>query len=211
VPPARAAEHRQAFADACNELGPDAPTLCEGWTTKDLVAHVYVREHRPDAAPGVLPLGPWSAYTGRVMNSVLRVHDYATLVEQVWTPPRWLEVTRLEDAINTVEFSVHAEDVRRANGREPRPTDDRFERWLWRRLRRQAKLMFRRVPAQVRLVPDVGDPVDVGKAARSGDSAAVEVRGKPSEILLLAYNRKEVARVTVVGARDALMSARLGL
>jgi hypothetical protein len=60
-------------------------------------------------------------------------------------------------------------------------------------------------------VPDVGDPVDVGKAARSGDSAAVEVRGKPSEILLLAYNRKEVARVTVVGARDALMSARLGL
>jgi len=25
-------------------------------TTKELVAHVYVREHRPDAAPGVLPL-----------------------------------------------------------------------------------------------------------------------------------------------------------
>ena len=202
-----AKEHRQAFVDVCTQLGPDAPTLCEGWTTKDLVAHVYVREHRPDAAPGVLPLGPLSAYTERVMASALRVHGYAELLEQVRTPPRWLDALRLDDALNTVEFFVHTEDVRRPNGLEPRPTDDRFERWLWRRLRRQARVMFRRVPADVRLVPDVGDPADVGKRSR----AAVEVRGLPSEILLLAYNRKDAARVTIVGDREALTSARLGL
>jgi uncharacterized protein (TIGR03085 family) len=201
-----AKEHRRAFADACVQLGPDAPTLCEGWTTKDLVAHVYVREHRPDAAAGVLPLGPLSAYTERVMKSVLRVHDYRTLVEQVRTPPRWLDALRLDDAVNTVEFFVHAEDVRRANGRDRRPTDDAFERWIWRRLRRQARLMFRRVSADVRLLPDVGDPVNVGRGG-----PAVEVRGAPSEILLLAYNRKEQAKVTVVGDREALMTARLGL
>jgi uncharacterized protein (TIGR03085 family) len=202
----RAAAQRQAFADVCAELGPDAPTLCEGWTTKELVAHVYVREHRPDAALGVLPLGPLSAYTARVMASALRVHTYADLVEKARTPPPWLNAVRLDDAVNTVEFFVHTEDARRANGRAPRPTDDRLERWLWRRLRRQARLMFRRVPAQVRLLPDVGDPVDVG-----GKGPAVEVRGLPSEILLLAYNRKDAADVTIVGDREALMTARLGL
>ena len=202
----RAGAQRQAVADACAELGPDAPTLCEGWTTKELVAHVYVREHRPDAALGVLPLGPLSAYTERVMSSVLRVHPYAELVEESRTPPPWLRAKRLDDAINTVEFFVHTEDARRANGLAPRPSDDQLERWLWRRLRRQARMMFRRVPAQVQLVPDVGDPVVVGKGG-----PAVEVRGAPSEILLLAYNRKEAADVTVVGDREALMTARLGL
>ena len=197
---------RQAFADACAELGPDAPTLCEGWATKELVAHCYVREHRPDAALGVLPLGPLSAYTERVMASALRIHPYAELVERVRTPPAWLRAVGLEDALNTVEFFVHAEDVRRANGREPRPSDDQLERWLWRRLRRQARLAFRRVPAQVQLVPDVGDPVVVGKGG-----PAVEVRGAPSEILLLAYNRKDAARVDIAGDRDALMSVTIGL
>ena len=207
----RAAAQRAAFVDACSQLGPDAPTLCEGWATKDLVAHVYVREHRPDAAAGVLPLGPLSAYTERVMASVLRVHGYDELVDKVRTPPRWLAALGLDDAVNTVEFFVHTEDARRANGREPRPRDDELERWVWRRLRRQARVMFRRVPAKVRLVPDSahsigGDPVEVGKGG-----AAVEVRGAPTEILLLAFNRKEHARVDVTGDRDVLMSARLGL
>ena len=184
--------------------------MCEGWATKELVAHVYVREHRPDAALGVLPLGPFSAYTERVMGSVLRVHPYDELVETVRTPPAWLNAVRLDDAINTVEFFVHTEDARRANGRGPRPSDDQLERWLWRRMRRQARMMFRRVPAQVRLVPDVGDPIDVGKQVDERGSA-VEVRGRPSEILLLAYNRKDAADLTVVGDREALMSARLGL
>lgn len=206
----RAAAQRQAFADVCAELGPDAPTLCEGWTTKELVAHIYVREHRPDAALGVLPLGPLSAYTERVMASTLRVHSYDELVEQARKPPGWLSAIRLDDAINTVEFFVHTEDARRANGREPRPSNDQLERWLWRRMRRQARTMFRRVQAQVRLLPDVGDPIDVGKPV-DDRASAVEVRGRPSEILLLAYNRKDAADVTVVGDREALMSARLGL
>ena len=86
----RAGEQREAFAQVCSGLGPDAPTLIDSWTTKELVAHVYVREHRLDAAPGVLPLGPWPAYTERVMSSALRVHGYDDLLEQVRTPPPWL-------------------------------------------------------------------------------------------------------------------------
>ena len=36
-----------------HELGPDAPTLCEGWTTRDLAAHLWVRENRLDASAGL--------------------------------------------------------------------------------------------------------------------------------------------------------------
>lgn len=34
--------------------GPDAPTLGAGWKTRDLAAHLVVRESRPDAAAGVI-------------------------------------------------------------------------------------------------------------------------------------------------------------
>ncbi|MDQ1699352.1 MAG: hypothetical protein QOG34_1215, partial [Frankiaceae bacterium] len=81
----RAAAERAALADALTTVGPDAPTLCEGWTAADLAAHVYVREHRPDATAGVLPLGPLSSYTERVMRCALRVHGFAALVEAIRT------------------------------------------------------------------------------------------------------------------------------
>lgn len=200
-----AAAQREAFAAVCERLGPDAPTLI-GWTTKELVAHCYVREHRPDAAPGVLPLGPLSAYTERVMTSALHVHGYDALVAAVRTPPAWLRLVALDDTVNTVEFFVHTEDVRRANGMDPRPVDMGLEQWVWRRLRRQARLAFRRVPAKVRLVPTVGDAVEVGKGG-----AVVEARGRPTELLLLAYNRKDAADLEVTGDKTSLWSAKLGI
>jgi len=201
-----AATQRAAFADVCAELGPGAPTLIDDWLTQDLVAHCYVREHRPDAAPGVLPLGRWSSYTERVMASTLRVHGYGPLVEAIRTPPPWLRAPRLDDAMNTVEFFVHTEDVRRANGRDPRPNDDTLEEWVWKRLSRQARVSFRRVPAKLRLIPPTGSPVDVGKGG-----PVLEVRGRPTELLLLAFNRKSAAQVDIDGDRGLLMSAKLGI
>ena len=197
---------REAFAAVCAELGPDAPTLIGDWRTKELVAHVFVREHRPDAAPGVLPLGPLSSYTERVMRSALRVHGYDALVAAVREPPRWLALDGLDDALNTIEYFVHTEDARRGNAMPPRPLDMGLEQWVWKRLSRQARLSFRRVHAKVRLVPTVGEPVVVGKGG-----AEVEVRGRPTELLLLAYNRKDAADVDVQGARSALWSAKLGI
>lgn len=203
-----AAHERAALVDVLGELGPDAPTLCEGWTTKDLAAHVYVRERRPDAALGVLPLGPLSAYTDRVMQSVLRVHGYDEIVHRLHDVAPIVRFAHLDEAINTVEFFVHTEDVRRPNGLPARDMPEEFERKIWSRLSRQARLSFRRAKVRVRLVPTVGAPVELG----SGE--AVEVRGRPSEILLFAYNRKADAKLDLVGstsAVDALQQARLGL
>jgi uncharacterized protein (TIGR03085 family) len=203
-----AAHERSALVDVLHELGPDAPTLCEGWTTKDLAAHVYVRERRPDAAIGVLPLGPLSAYTERVMASVLRVHGYDEIVQRLRTVAPIVRIAHLDEAINTVEFFVHTEDARRPNGLPSRDMPEEFERKIWGRLSKQGRMSFRRVNARVRLVPTVGEPVEFG----SGET--VEVRGRPSELLLLAYNRKADAKVDLVGDAvvvDALQNARLGL
>jgi uncharacterized protein (TIGR03085 family) len=203
-----AAHERAALVDALTEVGPDAPTLCDGWTAADLAAHVYVRERRPDAALGVLPLGPLSAYTNRVMTSVRRVYSYDELLRKISEVAPILRVTHLDEVINVVEFFVHTEDVRRPSNLAVREMPADFERAIWARLSRQARMSFRRVPVRVRLEPTVGKPVEVGRGE------LVEVRGKPSELLMLAFNRKAVARVEYDGspaAIDALRGARIGL
>ncbi|MGJ4074519.1 maleylpyruvate isomerase N-terminal domain-containing protein [Corynebacterium macclintockiae] len=44
---------REALANLLQQSGPDAPTLCEGWSTRDLAVHLVIREYRPDAAAGL--------------------------------------------------------------------------------------------------------------------------------------------------------------
>ena len=203
------AEHERAeLLDALAELGPEAPTLCEGWLTKDMAAHIYVRERRPDAALGVLPLGPLSAYTDRVMASALRTLGYEEILRRMRHVPAHLRIASLDAAINTVEYFVHTEDVRRPNAMPARDLPDDFERTIWRRLAKQARLSFRRVDAEVTLVPTIGDPVRVGKGER------IEVHGRPSELMLLAFNRKDAAKVDLMGSTSAvekLQNATLGL
>ena len=203
-----AAHERAALVDALTELGPDAPTLCEGWLTKDMAAHVYVREHRPDAALGVLPLGPLSAYTERVMKSVLEAQGYDGLLLKLRRPAPIVRALHVDEAINTVEFFVHTEDVRRPNKMPLREMPEEFERKIWRRVSQQGRMSFRRAGARVRLVPTVGEPAEFGKGP------LVEVHGKPSELLLLAFNRKADAKVEYTGDAegiDAIQKAQLGL
>ena len=79
----------------------------------------------------------------------LRAQSFADAVRQA---PAWLRVGPVDDLVNTIEYFIHAEDVRRPNRLPARPMPAEFERWIWRRLSRQARLSFRRVPARVRLV-----------------------------------------------------------
>ncbi|HEU5034003.1 MAG TPA: TIGR03085 family metal-binding protein [Mycobacteriales bacterium] len=205
------AEHeRGALLEALAELGPDAPTLCEGWSTQHMAAHLYVRERRPDAALGVLPLGPLSAYTDRVMASVLRVHSYDDLLDRLRTPPAYVRALRLDELINVVEFFVHTEDVRRPNPMPVRDLPEPLQRGLAQRLSRQARVLFRRAPVPLRLEPTVGLSVRAG--AKDGD--VVTVKGLPSEILLFGFNRKDAARVDLDGSAESverLQQAQLGL
>src|SRR4051812_22323330 len=135
-----------------------------------MAAHVYVRERRPDAALGVLPLGPLSAYTDRVMASTLRTLGYDEVVRRFRTVPALLRLGSIDELMNAGEYFIHTEDVRRPNGLPRREMPAEFERQIWSRLSKQARLSFRRAKARVRLVPTGGgDPVEVG----SGETVEV--------------------------------------
>jgi uncharacterized protein (TIGR03085 family) len=61
---------RSRLCDLFLEVGPDQPTLCEGWTTADLAAHLVIRERRPDAAPGILVGGKLAEHSENVRTKV---------------------------------------------------------------------------------------------------------------------------------------------
>src|SRR5882724_7843309 len=102
---------RVRFADVLESAGPDAPTLCTPWLTRDLVAHVILRERRPDAAPGIV-FGPLAGHTQHVQDQ-LAGEPWPRLLETIRSRPPLL-IGPLDDLINTTEFYVHTEDVRRA-------------------------------------------------------------------------------------------------
>ena len=203
---------RAYLADALDHLGPDAPTLCEGWTTRDLAIHVMIRERRPDAAPGLV-VPALSGWTDKVMQSH-RGDAYAEVVGRVRSgPPSWspFAVPGVAGLANPFEFFVHHEDVRRAQpGWEPRELDADVEDLIWSRLGRQTRLMFRKVPVGVALRRRDDGAESVARAG----TPIVTVVGLPSELVLYAFGRRSVAKVDLEGdasARSQLESAELGI
>jgi uncharacterized protein (TIGR03085 family) len=203
-----AASERAALCDLLDELGPDAPTLCAGWRTSDMAAHLYVRERRPLAGPGIL-IKPLAGFTQREMAKALERHGYKGLVAKVRSGPP-LAWRPLDRGVNTLEYLVHHEDVRRgATGWEPR-LDKALDDAAWAALRRGAKFLGRGVKgAGLELVRPGGERV----VARNATPRA-EVTGGPVELLLFLYGRGAAARITVEGdvaARAALERAKFGI
>jgi uncharacterized protein (TIGR03085 family) len=208
MPQSIAQSERQALCNLLEERGPLAPTLCEGWTTSDLAAHLFVRENRPFASPGILfaPLAPMTAHA---MDKAKRELGYGGLITRLrgGPPLPW----RLIDAqMNTIEYFVHHEDVRRAeSGSEPRK-DAALDLALWTMVKRGARVMARRMHgAGLELVaPGYGTVL-----ARSQQPRAV-VTGGPQELILLLFGRRSAARLEIDGpkaAQEALASAHLGI
>ena len=201
---------RAALADLLEELGPDAPTLCDGWTTSDLAAHLVVRESTPQAAGIMLP--QFAEQTNVAMTNLLTRYGYAEVVSRLrGGPPKWspARLRFVDEAINTAEFFVHHEDVRRAQAEwEPRKLPTGLEDQLWKRASIAGKFMFRKIAVGLLLARNNGQVHRV----RDGDPTAV-LSGKPSEITLYAFGRKNVARVEVTGpaaAIEALAQTPLG-
>lgn len=114
------AVERLALCDLFEELGPDATTLCEGWTTEDLAAHLVVRENDPLAAPGILLGGVAGRLTERAMERA-RGRGYHWMIDRLRGGPPWGPMRlAVVDRSNLMEWFVHHEDARRANGRPPR-------------------------------------------------------------------------------------------
>jgi uncharacterized protein (TIGR03085 family) len=196
-----AKRERLLLADLLEAAGPEAPTLCEGWLTRDLAAHVVVRERRPDAAGGMLikQLGP---RLEKAMDE-FTAKPYEELIQLIRTgPPRFspFSLKQIDEASNTIEFYVHTEDVRRAQPDwSPRELDPVFQDALWSRLERTARLMGRSVPTGLVLRRPDGQT-----AVAHRGTPVVTVTGEPSELLLFLYGRQNEARVEVDGDKEAI-------
>ena len=198
-------DERLALCELLDRLGPDAPTLCEGWLTRDLAAHLVLREGRPDAAPGIV-IDFWSDWTRRVQQT-LAAGNYTGLVNRLRNgPPRWslFRLRRLGEAGNGIEFFVHHEDVRRAQpGWRPRPLTPNADQLLWARARRMAGIALRTMPAGVELVRANTGERHMARAAKPGQPV-VTLRGPASELLMYLYGRRDHALVEREGDPDAL-------
>lgn len=185
---------RAALCDLLDELGPHAPTLCEGWHTRDLAAHLVLRESRPDAAAGIVfpPLHPWT----RRLQSQLGSGDFAELVQRLRTgPPRFSFFRPVDELANGIEFFVHHEDVRRARTDwRPRQLDDETANYLWRRSCRMARLALRHEKHGVEFVrADTGERRLVRRPPAGHPTTALH--GNPAEFLMYVFGRRDHALV----------------
>jgi uncharacterized protein (TIGR03085 family) len=206
-----AQQERTALAELLHETGPDGPTLCEGWQTRDLAAHLVLRERRPDAAAGVMG-GPLAGYTARVQRQYLDRYSYPALIAMFQAGPPSLSpfaIPGADEAANTVEYFVHHEDVRRAlPDWTERELPAGLEQALWKRLK-GARLFLRGAPTGIALVRDAGraagDVIEVKSPPPAADQPPrVEVIGTPAELTMWSMGRVSAAHVTLDGPQDAV-------
>ena len=200
---------RSALVEALTAAGPDAPTLCAGWLSRHLAAHVILRESAPLLAAGVV-VPALSGRTERAVEDLAATGadaaGFAELVAKVAAgPPRWSPLGWAGEAANLLEFFVHTEDVRRGAGlATPRELEPDHTTALWQRLVRTAPMLYRRAPCGVVLVVP-GGPRRAVRRAR-GHAGTVVVRGDVGELVLHAYGRGAAARVHVLGEPTDLVA-----
>ncbi|MEP7191678.1 MAG: TIGR03085 family metal-binding protein [Actinomycetota bacterium] len=198
-----ASSERQGLCDTFERVGPDAPTLCSPWLTRDLAAHLVVRERRPDVSAAIwLP-----AMTGRLerVQDGYAAWDWQRLVHEVRSgPPRWSPTSLglLDEVINTAEFFVHHEDVLRGGvewAARTLPCD--LESALWGIVSKVARLQLARARVGVVLsAPSYGER----QVRATTDLGKVVVTGTPGELLLYSFGRRDVAQVDISGSEEAL-------
>lgn len=196
---------RAAMVSTLEQTDGDAPTLCEGWDVRHLLAHLVLREHAPwrIAADALRRPSPGQEKNlGEVARSAQTAQGYAALVQRFAAgPPKLSPMGWAGDAGNLIEYVVHHEDIRRGGGgaADPRVLPAEQEEQLWRRLPLMARMGYRGAPGSVTLV----DPLGRRALVRKG-STGVEVAGGTVELVLHALGRRTAADVTVLGDADAV-------
>ncbi|MEV7771945.1 TIGR03085 family metal-binding protein [Kitasatospora sp. NPDC086791] len=198
---------RHRLTELLAAAGPDAPTLCAGWTTRDLAAHLVLREHRPDAAAGIR-IPALAARTRRVQDGYA-ARPYEELLRLFRSGPPLYSPFALpgaDEAANTVEYFVHAEDVLRAAGDvKPQPLPPGRAEALWRRLPMIARFEAgRRSPVRLVLTHPDGRSLTIGPAG----APTVHLTGDPGELILFTYGRGAHTTLLTDGAPEALEALR---
>jgi len=213
--PTLARRERAALVETMRGTGPDAPTLCEGWTTRDLAAHLVVREARPDVSAGVVV----PVLAGRMEELRLREAErpWEELLERIEGGAPWYSPLRYVDRVaNAAEYLVHHEDVRRGGGQwSPRGFEvDDLER-VWSSATTVCRTFLRRVQARVDLRTPPGLRLPRSGSVSTGAALVpmVSITAHPVELLLWAFGRDAVD-VDISGAQrgiDAVGAVQRGV
>jgi uncharacterized protein (TIGR03085 family) len=201
------AQERLELCELFAELGPLVPTLIEGWTAKDLAAHILSRERDLLAGPCIVLPGPFQRFAERRRARLAERRDFAWLVARIRSGPPFgfFRVGWVRSVPNLNEFFIHHEDLRRANGLGPRTLSPALNAALWRNVRRGGWYLTRRLRhAGLDMEwPVTGERITV----RRGEPRA-QLSGPPGELLLYAFGRRTVAQVEVSGSLEAVAALR---
>ena len=206
----------------CRELTDDqwqAPTLCEGWTVEDLVAHLVSRERNPLAAVGIVVPPMHGLHDSDMRRVIARGHD--DMIEKLESMP----LVHRHLSANVNEFWIHNEDLARGGLHLVRPAPSgELAAALWHNLRGVARLNLRSVrhPGVIALVDTTtGEAFAYRVGGRMlpstahPDDAGVVLRGAPGELMLAIYGRTAAAEVRIEASdpalEAALAAARLGI
>jgi uncharacterized protein (TIGR03085 family) len=199
---------REVLAETLLAAGPGAATLCEGWRTQELAAHLYLRERSAKVGMGLLfkPLSKVSEKaTSKLAATAGSPAEFAALVEK-FSP---MKLKAVDESANLIEYFIHTEDIRRATDRwAPRALDPAYSNALWNELVKRAAILYRGVDLGIVLVRPSG-PRHVAKRA----PVSVAIIGEPGELLMHAHGRIGHSLVTFEGQPDAvalLQTAEVG-
>jgi uncharacterized protein (TIGR03085 family) len=198
------AQERLTLCDLFDELGPDAPTLLDGWTTRDLAAHLVLRERDPIAGPCIVLPGPFERFAERRRAGLAEHREFGWLVARIRSgpPPGFFRIAWVRSLANLNESFVHHEDVRRANGLGPRTNlTPALDAALWRNVRRGSRYLSRRLRGVGLEIEWAG--TDEQLTVRKAEPTA-RLTGTPGELLLYVFGRQAAARVDVLGPARAV-------
>ncbi len=196
---------RAALADLFGTLGPDEPTLCEGWQTKDLLIHLLIRERSPLAAVGTKV--PMLKNITDKTEAEYADRSWSDLISEYrsgppgWNPTGW---GKLDDVTNSGEMFIHHEDARRGQtGWRPRTFDKDTTAALTSLVDSTlSKLAVRSSSVGVVAQVPGAQPIVLKKGEPS-----VTVTGQPGEILLWLSGR-DAGEVELTGDPGAVATLR---
>jgi len=192
---------RGALCETLDAVGPEGPTLCEGWLAADVAAHLVIFDRRPDGAPGIGIGGVFGRHTLKLMER-FKDRGFDWMVDKLrGGPPRVHGLWPL-GAVSVFENWAHHEDVRRGAGSAPRPEDSEIDDMLWKLTGMVGRLVVRRVKGTgIEIVDGYGR-----RKLLSKSEPRVTVTGPTGEVALYLLGRKDAAEVALSGPPDAVAS-----
>lgn len=198
---------RASLIDTLARVGGDKPTLCDGWTTKDLLHHLLIREIQPlTALAAKLPIDQLSRSSKNRLAELEEASfdDLLARFRDGRQPYSPLRFNKVDSFMNTLEYAIHHEDVLRAQ--EPpihRALTHEDNQVIHGALKVASKVLLRKVPVAVTLVCPGFDPIDVGSGTKK-ERGTVRIVGEPIDVLLYISGRSKAAQVTFEGDEELI-------